>query len=1136
MWIVQLALRRMYTFVVVALLIAVLGAVSIYRMATDIFPEVNIPVVSVVWQYFGMPADEIETRIILINERVLTASVNGIEHIESQSLDGVGVIRVYFYPGTKVEAGEAQITATCQTLLKVMPPGITPPYIVQYSATSVPIVQIAVSSDTLTEQQLYDYAANFVIQRLGTTQGARVPQPYGGKVRQVMVDLDLEQLYARGLSPQDVSTAVLSQNPIIPAGTAKIGDTEYNVKLNSSPDIVNTFNYMPVKTVNGVPIYLKDVAHVRDGFAVQTNVVRRDGRRAVLMTILKAEGASTIDIVNRLRAAMPSVQAQLPPELKMEFLFDQSVFVQAAVQGVLKEGAIAAGLTALMILLFLGSWRSTLIVALSIPLSILTSVIVLWALGQSLNIMTLGGMALAVGILVDDATVELENTHRNMATAKTLREAILDSASQVATPALVSTLCICIVFLPVVFLTGPAASLFIPLALAVVFAMLASYFLSRTLVPTMMLYLLPKEMHFYKGGEDGEPKETPAEGLAMRRGGILALLAFPFVWLSGAIWTVHHAFNRLFERLRSAYTGLLGRALDRPWLTAGALLVFAVGSLTLFPYLGQDFFPAVDAGQFRLHVRAPAGTRIEETEALFGRVEDVIREVVPDGERSMILDNMGLTQSFTIMAYLDNGTVSDSDGEILVSLKPNHKPTEDYVSRLRRELPGRFPGCTFYFMPADITSQILDFGLPAPIDVQVVGVDVAGNLALAKKLQAELAKLPGLTDVHLHQITDRRDLRLDVDRVEASQVGLTENDVANGMLVSLSSTTQVSPNFWVNPQNRVNYRVAVQTPDWHMDSVDAMMNTPIILSIGSAGSTGPGAGGTALTNTPTLPSTGQPQLLSNLTDLRRTTSEQVVNHYNVQRVYEVYAGVEGRDLGGASADVQKVVDSLKGELPRGSTISVRGQVQSMNSSFLGLAGGLVFAVLLVYFLMVVNFQSWLDPFIILTALPGALAGIVWILFATQTTVSVPALIGAMMCVGVATSNSILMVTFANDERRAGKDARSAALSAGTTRLRPVLMTAAAMIIGMLPMSLGLGEGGEENAPLGRAVIGGLVVATAFTLVFVPVMYRLLRRTAPRPEHDPADAAGGRHEPPAETNHPARPSCSPQAIVLQGGPP
>jgi multidrug efflux pump subunit AcrB len=1073
MWIVRLALRRMYTFVVAALLIAVLGAVSIYRMSTDIFPEINIPVVSVVWQYSGMPADEVEQRIILINERVLTASVNGIEHIESQSLFGVGVIRIYFQPGSRIEAAVAQVTATCQTLLKIMPPGITPPYVVQYSATSVPILQIAVSSDTLTEQQIFDYAQNFIIQRLGTVQGARVPQPWGGKQRQVMVDLDLDQLYARGLSPSDVSSAISSQNLIIPAGTAKIGATEYNVKLNSSPDLLEAFNDIPVKTVNGTPVYIRDVAHVRDGFAVQTNVVRRDGRRAVLMTVLRAEGASTLSVVSRVLAALPAIQAQLPPELKMEPLFDQSVFVQAAVEGVLKEGAIAAGLTALMILLFIGSWRSTLIVATSIPLSILTSIIVLWALGQSLNTMTLGGMALAVGVLVDDATVELENVHRNLGMKKPLRRAILDGAAQIAVPAFVSTLAICIVFVPVVFLTGPAASLFLPLALAVVFAMLASYFLSRTLVPTMVMFLLPKEVHLHAEGEGGKE-------------------AHPRSWfsLTAGVWAVHQAFNRQFERLRSAYRRLLDWALRRRLLTAAVLLAFAVGSLALAPRLGQDFFPAVDAGQFRLHVRAPSGTRIEETERIFGQVEDAIREIVPDSERAMILDNMGLTQSFTIMAYLDNGTVSDGDGEILVSLKPGHRPTPGYVARLRRELPRRFPECTFYFQPADITSQILDFGLPAPIDVQVVGVDRAGNLALARKLKNEMAKIPGIADVHIHQITDYPTLRVDVDRVMASELGLTQQDVSGSVLVSLSSTTQVSPNFWVNPDNRVNYRVAVQTPDSRIDSVDALLNTPIINGL-ARGQTQAASGSSA--------GPPPPQLLSNLAGLRRVPTEGVVSHYNVQTVFEVYADVQGRDLGGVSADVNRVVDSLRGELPRGSTFAVRGQVESMNSSFSGLAFGMVFAVLLVYLLMVVNFQSWLDPFIILTALPGALAGILWMLYLSQTTLSVPALMGAIMCIGVATSNSILMVTFANDQRKEGADARSAALAAGATRLRPVLMTALAMIVGMLPMSLGLGEGGEQNAPLGRAVIGGLLVATVFTLFFVPVMYSLLRRKPPAPE-------------------------------------
>jgi multidrug efflux pump subunit AcrB len=1080
MWIVRLALRRTYTFVVVALLIAVLGVVSIYRMSTDIFPNIDIPVVSVVWSYDGMPADEIESRVILINERVLTASVNDIEHIESQSLDGLGVIRIYFRPGAKVAEAEAQVTATCQTLLKLMPPGITPPYIVRYSATSVPIVQIAVSSDTLTEQQILDYAMNFIIQQLGTVQGARVPQPWGGKQRQVMVNLDPDAMYSYGLSPSDVSAAISNQNLIIPAGTVKMGAQEYNVKLNSSPDVIAAFNDIPIRTVNGVPIYIKNVAHVADGYAVQTNMVRRDGRRAVLMTILKGEGASTISVVNGVRAALPRIQAQLPPELKMEPIFDQSVFVQAAVNGVLKEGAIAAGLTALMILLFLGSWRSTLIVATSIPLSILSSIIVLWAMGYSLNTMTLGGMALAVGILVDDATVEIENVHRNLAMKKPLRQAILDGAAQIAVAALVSTLAICIVFVPVVFLTGPAAYLFTPLALAVVFAMLASYFLSRTLIPTMVLYLLPKEADVEAHSADRER--------AQPRLTLWFLLRHPSLF--------HDAFNRGFERLRLFYQGLLDWSLDHRLLTTAVLLGFALGSLTLYPRIGQDFFPNVDAGQLRLHVRAPSGTRIEDTERIFGEVENAIREVVPDTDRAMILDNIGLTPSFTIHAYVDNGTVSNFDGEILVSLNAGHRPTADYVARLRDELPRRFPGSTFFFEPADITSQILDFGLPAPIDVQVVGVNREANLAVAQKLRQEIAKVPGSVDVHVHQVTDVPDLRLNVDRIMASEMGLTQQDVAGSVLVSLSSTSQVSPNFWVNPTNRVNYRVAVQSPQYALHSVDTLMNTPIVKGQGSSpANTVPGSPAAGMSRAPA-------QLLGNLAELSRGSEPANVCHYNVQPIYNVYANVQGRDLGGVSADVQKIVDAAQSELPRGSSIVMRGQVESMNSSFFGLASGLVFAVLLVYLLMVVNFQSWLDPFIILTALPGAVAGILWMLFATGTTVSVPALMGAIMCIGVATSNSILMVTFANDQRHAGHDARSAALSAGATRLRPVLMTALAMIIGMLPMSLGLGEGGEQNAPLGRAVIGGLLVATCYTLFFVPVMYSLLRRKPPSP--DPSD--------------------------------
>ncbi|MDB5308778.1 MAG: mdtC 3 [Gemmataceae bacterium] len=1057
MWIVQLALRRTYTFVVLAILIAVLGAVSTNRMATDIFPEADVPVISIVLEYTGMSPDEVESRLVLPTERSLTATVNDIEHVESQSYYGLGVLRVYFHPGAKIAEAEAQVTATCQTLLRAMPPGMTPPFIVRYSATSVPVMQIAVSSDTLTEQQILDYTANFVIQRLGTVQGARIPQPYGGKSRAIMVDLDLGQLYAYGLSPGDVGAAIASQNPIIPAGTAKIGDTEYNVRLNSGPELVQAFNDLPIRTVNGAPVYVKNVAHVRDGYMVQQNIVRRDGRRAVLLTVLKGEGASTLDVASRVRAALPGVQAQLPPELKMDILVDQSVFVRAAVDGVLKEGAIAAGLTALLILLFLGSWRSTLIVAVSIPLSILVSVAALWALGRTLNTLTLGGMALAVGILVDDATVEIENIHRQLAMKKPLRRAILDGAAQIAVPAFVSTLAICIVFLPVFFLTGPAAYLFAPMAAAVSFAMLASYLLSRTLVPTMVLYLLPREVAVYRGGH-------PAGG--------------------GPIWWVHRRFDRAFEWLRGHYRGALDLALDRPVLTAGLMLGFAAGSFALLPRVGEDFFPQVDAGQFRLHVRAPAGTRLEATEQIFGRVEDAIREIVPDAERGMILDNIGLTQSVTAIAFVDTGTVSSADGEILVSLNPGHRPTAEYVARLRDELPRRFPGCTFYFQAADITGQILNAGLPAPINVQVVGVNREANLAVAKKLRREIAKIPGAADVHIHQITDGPDLRLDVDRVMASGIGLTHQDVAGSVLVSLSSTVQVSPNFWVSPVNRVNYRVAVQTPQHRIDSIDDLMRTPVVK--------------------PGLP----PQLLANLADLRRSTSPLNACHYDIQPVFEVNAGVQDRDLGSVVADVQKAVDAVTPDLPRGSRIVIRGQAASMASSFTGLAYGLGFAILLVYLLLVVNFQSWTDPFIILTALPGAAAGILWALYVTQTTLSVPALMGAIMCVGVATANAVLVVTFANDRRREGADARTAAADAGATRLRPVVMTATAMIVGMLPMSLGLGDGGEQNAPLGRAVIGGLVVATAFTLFFVPVAYRLLRRRPPAPEVTDEENTGG----------------------------
>ncbi|HVJ80485.1 MAG TPA: efflux RND transporter permease subunit, partial [Planctomycetia bacterium] len=801
MWIVRLALERTYTFVVLAVLIAVIGGVAIRRLPVDNFPEIDIPVVTVVYLYQGMPAEDVERRILLVTERVLTASVNDVEHMESQAYNGVGVIRVHFQPGARIEAAVAQVTATCQTVLNNMPQGTTPPYIVRYSATSVPIVQLAISSDTLTEAELYDYVSNFIIQRLGTVQGARVPQPYGGKPRQIMVDIDPQQLYARGLSAADVSAAINAQNLILPGGAAKVGETEFNVRVNSSPDVVDAFNDMPIRTVNGVPVHIRDVAHVRDGFAVQTNVVRRDGKRAVLLPILKGEGASTLDVVERVRAALPNIQAQLPPELKIELLFDQSVFVRQAVAGVLHEGAIAAGLTALLILVFLGSWRSTVVVVTSIPLSILASVIVLRACGQSLNAMTLGGLALAVGILVDDATVTIENVHRHLAMGKGLRTAILDGAQEIATPAFVATLAICIVFVPVVFLTGPAAYLFTPLALAVIFAMLASYFLSRTLVPTLILYLMKGEAERHASRDHVPP--------------------------SGFFGKLHAAFERRFESFRQGYRGLLAWALARRRLTLAAMSLFALGSLALVPVIGRDFFPAVDAGQIRLHVRAPSGTRIEETERLFGQVESVIREVVPAGELDTILDNMGVSPFYTNTAYISNELVSVTDGEILVALKRGHRPTADFIRRLRSELPRRFPGATFDFLPADLTGQVLTFGKSAPISVQVVGVKREENLVAAKKLRERLAKVPGVVDVRLRQIVDAPDLRIDVDRVMASELNVTQQDAARALLVSLSSSNQATPNFWVNPKNGVNYRVAVQTPQTRMDTVQAVLGTPI---------------------------------------------------------------------------------------------------------------------------------------------------------------------------------------------------------------------------------------------------------------------------------------------------------------------
>jgi len=1051
-WIVRLALRRPYTFVIVALLIVLVGAVAIVRTPTDIFPEVNIPVVSVIWSLTGTSVTDMEARIVTPAERAYTTSVNDIEHIESQSMPGVAVIKVFFHPGTQIGSAIAEVTAVSQQLLRTSPAGTAPPLILQYNASSVPILQLGIGSKTLTEVQLYDYAQNFVRTQLATVQGASVMLPYGGKPRQVMVDLDPRALQGNGLSAADVVGAISAQNLVLPTGTAKIGSREYPVLLNSSPDTVAALNDLPIKQLNGNVVYIHDVAHVRDGFAVQQNIVASNGQRGSLLSVLKGQGASTLAIVQRVKAALPAIQATLPRELTITPIFDQSMFVRAALKGVVMEAVIAAALTGLMMLVFLGSWRSTVIVGVSIPLSILSSLIVLSALGYTINIMTLGGLGLAVGILVDDATVTIENVHRNLGLGARLRQAILDGAQQIATPAFVSTLSICIVFVPVLFLSGIVQFLFTPLALAVVFAMLASYFLSRTLVPTMIDGLLVAEADRY------------APGAGRHAGG-------------DVIWRVHEAFNRRFERFRDRYRDALGWALRHRVIVLVVFGGVVAVSLVLGVFTGRDFFPQVDAGQFRLHVRAPASTRLEATDQLFNAVEARIRQTIPANEIDLIARNIGLPVGGVNLAFSDGATVGPADGEILVSLKAPGK-TFAYVRELRRELPAAFPDATFFFSPADIVTQIVNFGLPAPIDIQVVGADAA-NEGVAQRIAQRVTQVPGVVDVHVHQVTAAPALDINVDRTRAAQLGLTQRDVASSVLVSLAGSSDAAPNFWLDPKNGVNYRVAVQTPQYRLDSVDELGKEPLL-------ATTPGGGA---------------QLLTSVASVDRGTTPAVVNHYNVQRVFDVFANVQDRDLGGAAHEIQRIVADEQGHLPRGSTLAVRGQVQSMNSAFVGLGAGMIFAIVLVYALMVVNFQSWLDPFIIITALPGALAGVLWALFVTQTTINVPSLMGAIMSIGVATANSILLVTFANDERRAGQDAVGAALSAGYTRLRPVLMTALAMLVGMLPMALGLGEGGDQNAPLGRAVVGGLAVATLATLFVVPVIYSLMRTGAPRVEEE-----------------------------------
>jgi len=1089
MWIVRLALGRPYTFVVMAILIAILGTSAIVTMAVDIFPYIDIPVVSVLWVYSGLSPEEMEKRVVTNFERSLTSNVNDIEHIESQAYSGYAVIKIYFHPNVKIDMAVAQTTATMQTSLRQMPPGMFPANILKYDAASVPILQLGLSSKTLREQEIFDIGNNFIRTPLGTVQGASVSYPFGGKQRAVMVDLNLEELYAKQLSPIDVSNALNLQNLILPAGTAKLAKTEYQVRVNSSPILLNDLNNLPIKTVNGATVYIKDVAQVRDGFQVQNNIVRTNGSRGVLITVTRNGKASTLSIVNAVKAALPRILANVPPELKVVALADQSVFVRASIQGVLREALIAAGLTGMMILLFLGSWRSTLIVCISIPLSILTSLCLLSLLGQTINVMTLGGLALAVGILVDDATVEIENTHRNLAMRKPLVTAVLDGASQIAVPTFVATLAICIVFVPVLLLTGTARYLFTPLAMAVVFAMLASYLLSRTLVPTMMAYLLGSEVH-----EEAAPARRKS---LFARG--------------------HHLFNALFEALRFRYVGLLDWSLHHRGRVLAAFGTFFAASLGLAGLVGQDFFPSVDSGQMRLHARAPAGTRIEETEMRFAAIESEIRAAIPPEEVEMLIDNIGIPNSWPSIAQGDIPTISSADGEILISLnKEKHGGTREYEVLLRKRLRERFPDMSFFFQPANITSQILNFGLPAPIDLQVVGRNADANYEIAQRLARKIAHIPGAADVHVHQVADQPVIRLDVDREKAAEMGLTQRDVTSSMLISLSGSGTVAPNYWMNWTNGISYNIGVQTPQYRIDSLDALLRTPISAATTVVTSTTPGsqagasaAGNAGIGTSPNGASQayGNPgaaanstQLLSNLVSVQRSYMPVIVNHYNVWPVFDVYANVDRRDLGGVGAAVRQIMREEEAHLPRGTSFDLRGQVETMQSSFLRLGLGMAFAVVLVYLLMTVNFQSWLDPFIILMALPGAMAGILWMLFITGTTLSVPSLMGSIMCVGVATANSILIVTFANDQRETLISAHEAMLAAGHARVRPVLMTASAMILGMVPMALSLGEGGEQNAPLGRAVIGGLTFATVTTLFVVPIVYTYLR-TKPPVDHE-----------------------------------
>jgi multidrug efflux pump subunit AcrB len=1067
MWIVRLALRRPYTFVVGALVLLLLTPFVLMRTPTDIFPSIDIPVITIIWQYQGLNAKEVEQRLVYLHERSLSATVNDIEHIESNAYNGIGLIKVFLQPGADVNGGIAQVTAIAQTIMKQMPPGQTPPLILRYNASTVPILQYALGSSKLPEQELYDLAQNQVRVALSTVQGVAIPWPYGGKTRVVSVDLDLPALKAKNLSAQDVVDAISAQNLILPSGTAKIGSLEYDVELNTSPKVLEDLNQIPIKVVNGATIYMKDVAQVRDGYQPQQNIVHKDGVRGALITILKSGGASTLDVARRMKAALPRVLKGLPPELEVEEFADQSLFVRAAISGVVKEAIIAAALTAVMILLFLGSWRSTVIIALSIPLAVLSSITILSAIGQTINLMTLGGLALAVGILVDDATVEIENVHRQMATGKPLKQAILDGAQEIALPALVSTLCICIVFVPMFFLSGVARYLFVPLAEAVVFAMLSSYALSRTLIPTLVMWFYRNVHH--SGGPGGHEERNSSKR--------------PSAWLR-PFTAIHDGFERGFSNFRAGYRNLLGAILHHRGAFTPIFILFCLASVLLVPQLGQDFFPTVDAGQFRLHLRARSGTRIEETARLVDQVEKVIKREIPSKDYAGMLDNIGIPNSGISLSYSNSGLIGSGDADILVSLKHGHRPTDGYVQRLRSLLNHEFPGIMFYFLPADIVSQTLNFGLPAPFDIQIVGRAVEKNREVGARLADRIRKVPGAVDVRVQQPSDRPRLSFAVDREKASELGMTEKDVANSVLLSLSGSGQVQPGYWLNPKNGIQYLVNVRVPEHAMDSIPSLNAIPV---------------------SPGTPGQGNGQLLANVAEMTRGTGPQVLSHRDVQPVIDVFGGVSGRDLGGVLRAIRPLVQQAEKELPRGSFIVLRGQAETMHDSFIGLGVGLMMAIALIYLLLVVNFQSWLDPFIIITALPGALAGVIWGLYLSFTTLSVPALMGAIMSLGVATANSVIVVSFARTNLRNGMAPLAAAWQAGTSRLRPVIMTAIAMVIGMMPMAIGFGEGGEQNAPLGRAVIGGLVLATFATLFFVPTVFTILHGRRQRATSDDFEA-------------------------------